>query len=351
MNRNRKPFFALFLRVLTWNLGVSAVVGSLFWWFEGDGAPREIWAYCQVALVYANTYGFLMGLTMPYLGERIDALRGALAWTLMVAALLVLTALASLIVGAIFVAIRFYQWDMFWPRFVINWVISLIIGFSITLYQGFRGEIDRTKLKLRTQELEKERALKLASEAQLASLQSRLQPHFLFNTLNSISALIQENPERADLMLQRLAALLRFSLDAGTRRLVPLPMEMKIVADYLDIEKERLGERLKYALDVPAELNHIQVPPLSVQTLVENSLKHGVSPLRAAGKSASPRGQRTEACASKCGTAVRASTLKRSRRATAWTTCRPAWQPCSATPASFLSSRKTTVRSLPLPFQ
>ena len=224
-----------------------------------------------------------MGLTMPYLGERIDALRGALAWTLMVAALLVLTALASLIVGAIFVAIRFYQWDMFWPRFVINWVISLIIGFSITLYQGFRGEIDRTKLKLRTQELEKERALKLASEAQLASLQSRLQPHFLFNTLNSISALIQENPERADLMLQRLAALLRFSLDSQAGSVVLLRREMRIVVDYLEIEHTRFGDRLQYDLDIPPALEDCEVPPMAVQTLVENCVKHAISPCRAGG--------------------------------------------------------------------
>jgi two-component system sensor histidine kinase AlgZ len=287
-SRRRKPPFRLLLaQVLGWNMAVSLVVGLLFWWFAGHGAPRQIWQYCEIALVYSNVYGLLLGLSMPYLGPRVAAFPSPWQWILMVTVLVALTATGSLVVGAIFLAAGVYHYGEFWERFVgntaIGTVISLVIGISIAVYEGFQEKIRRTTIQLRTQELEKERALKAASEAQLASLESRLHPHFLFNTLNSISTLIHEDPARADRMLQRLAALLRFSLDANARRLVPLTLEMKIVSDYLEIEKERLGTRLSYALDIPPELEYLEVPPLSVQTLVENSIKFAIAPSPAGG--------------------------------------------------------------------
>jgi two-component system sensor histidine kinase AlgZ len=125
---------------------------------------------------------------------------------------------------------------------------------------------------------------KLATEAQLASLESRIHPHFLFNTLNSISSLIPEDPARAERLVEQMAALLRFSLDANQSGLVPLASELKIVADYLDIERARFGDRLRYQIDVPADLNESRIPPLSLQTLVENSVKFAIAPDRAGGE-------------------------------------------------------------------
>jgi two-component system sensor histidine kinase AlgZ len=131
---------------------------------------------------------------------------------------------------------------------------------------------------LRTQELEKERALKLATEARLASLESRLHPHFLFNTLNSISALISEDPALAEQMVQRLSSLLRKSLDAFSNSRVPLGEEIKLVTDYLEIEKVRFRDRLNYSIDVDPALAMFEVPPLTLQPLVENSIKHAIAP-------------------------------------------------------------------------
>ena len=137
---------------------------------------------------------------------------------------------------------------------------------------------------LRDRELEHERARKMALEARLSSLEARLQPHFMFNTLNAISALIQENPDEAERTVERLAALLRFSLDATERGLVPLEHELKIVTDYLEIERTRFGERLTYAIDVDPDAAGVEVPPLAIQTLVENSIKHAIAPRRAGGR-------------------------------------------------------------------
>ncbi len=85
-------------------------------------------------------------------------------------------------------------------------------------------------------------------------------------------------------MLEQMAALLRFSLDSNQSGLVPLSSELKIVADYLEIEKARFGERLNYRIDLAADLNSAKVPPLSVQTLVENSVKFAIAPNRAGGE-------------------------------------------------------------------
>jgi LytS/YehU family sensor histidine kinase len=151
-------------------------------------------------------------------------------------------------------------------------------------YETLRARLRATELELRTRQLEEERARKLAAEARLSSLESRIHPHFLFNTLNSVSALIHEDPERAEQMVGRLAALLRFSLDANQRSLAPLDQELKIVRDYLEIEKARFGDRLRYSIDVPDELRNAEVPLLAVQTLVENSVKHVVARRREGGE-------------------------------------------------------------------
>ena len=116
-------------------------------------------------------------------------------------------------------------------------------------------------------------------EAQLASLESRVQPHFLFNTLNSIAALIHDDPAGAERMTAQLASLLRSSLDQQTP-LVPLDEELRTVRNYLEIERVRFGERLRYEISADPPAAHARVPRLAVQTLVENSVKYAVSPRR-----------------------------------------------------------------------
>jgi LytS/YehU family sensor histidine kinase len=162
--------------------------------------------------------------------------------------------------------------------------VSFIIGFSRFVYEGMRHRLQAATLELAARELDEERARKLAVEARLSSLESRVHPHFLFNTLNSISSLIQEDPALAERMVERLSALLRFSLDSNQHRTVPLAKEINIVIDYLEIEKARFGDRLRYSVEVPAEFASVEVPPLSLQTLVENSVKYAVSHRRDGGE-------------------------------------------------------------------
>ncbi len=107
-----------------------------------------------------------------------------------------------------------------------------------------------------------------------------MQPHFLFNTLNSIAALIPDDPAGAERMTGQLAALLRASLDSADTPLVPLGVELSSTRNYLAIEQVRFGDRLRYNMEVPPSLERIPVPRFALQTLVENSVKHAVSSRR-----------------------------------------------------------------------
>ena len=198
---------------------------------------------------------------------------------LMQALVLACTAtVGSLVAGVVFIVIKVHGPAEFWPNFhavlPFSIVISLMFGLSISTYETMRFKLQAAALKLRTQQVEQERAYKLLAEARLSSLESRIHPHFLFNTLNSIAALIPTDPARAEDTVGKLASLLRFSLNANESGLVPLSLELKIVGDYLEIEKTRFGQRIRYEINVPESLRDVRVPPLSLQSLVENAVKH-----------------------------------------------------------------------------
>jgi signal transduction histidine kinase len=121
-------------------------------------------------------------------------------------------------------------------------------------------------------------------KARLQSLKSQLQPHFLFNTLNSISALMLTNVEAADRMITRLGDLLRISLETAGTQMTTLSRELEFVSCYIEIEKVRFEERLKVSIDVAPEALDASVPHLLLQPLVDNAIKHGISRLVSGGE-------------------------------------------------------------------
>jgi two-component system LytT family sensor kinase len=132
--------------------------------------------------------------------------------------------------------------------------------YFITRYIESRGRISREKLARK--------------KAQLQTLRYQLNPHFMFNSLNTISAYIHSKPDLADEVLHELADILRYSLDTGEVNSVTLQQEVTIINKYLNIEKVRFGDRLIVSFDIPDELLNTQVPPLILQPIVENSIKH-----------------------------------------------------------------------------
>ena len=124
---------------------------------------------------------------------------------------------------------------------------------------------------------------KLATEAELRALRAQINPHFLFNALTTLGYLIQTAPERALQTLLRLTSLLRAVLRSEGEH-TTLGRELEVVESYLDIERARFEHRLRVAIDVPASLRGVRVPPLILQPVVENAVKHGISPQRLGGE-------------------------------------------------------------------
>ncbi|MDN5216541.1 histidine kinase [Fulvivirgaceae bacterium BMA12] len=117
------------------------------------------------------------------------------------------------------------------------------------------------------------------NEIKLNKLKSQLNPHFIFNALNSIRALVDEDPKKSKIAITQLSNILRNSLMMDERRLIKFNEEMQIVKDYLDLESIRFEERLRTEFDIHPASNDFEVPPLMIQTLVENGIKHGISNL------------------------------------------------------------------------
>jgi sensor histidine kinase YesM len=269
------------------NLGMLVMVPLIG---LGGHQASDVTALLQVSastLVYTNVTGIPAILAGPTLVERLARRK----WPLLVAILvatLVFAALGSLAAQALLswgsIAVPEHFWQQYLHTLRAALLFSLVFGLASFAYASMLDRLRRTEQRLHEKEVAEERTQKLIVEARLRSLESRLHPHFLFNTLNSISALIVIDPARADQIVGRLAALLRSSLDTTTKPLIPLERELAMVEDYIDIECARFGDKVRRRVDVPPELRDAQVPPLSVQALVENAVKHGITPQRSGGE-------------------------------------------------------------------
>ena len=130
--------------------------------------------------------------------------------------------------------------------------------------------------RVRNQQMESLKSEALIRDLQLQTIKSHINPHFIFNALNSIRALIDENPSRARQAITELSNILRSSMLADKWETVNLEKELAIVKDYLALEEIRFEERLKVKFDIHENTLNFQVPPMMLQTLVENAIKHGI---------------------------------------------------------------------------
>lgn len=142
------------------------------------------------------------------------------------------------------------------------------------------------ELRARTEKIERaERAQRqLALEAQLQALQARTNPHFFFNSINTVACLIPEDPELAERTLERIADIVRYALETSPSREVALSRELAIVRDYLEVQAARFGERLRWSVELDEAAADALVPPLIVQPLVENAVLHGIGERKLGGE-------------------------------------------------------------------
>jgi LytS/YehU family sensor histidine kinase len=242
---------------------------------------RELLFTLAYALIYANLTGVLGVLLMGGPVGRL-ALRKFPPIPTVLLGVILFSTLGCLIAQTLLMGLGLVVPQHFWLEYFhtlrVALPLALVFGLGALVHALLRTRVQVMGEKLREKEASEERALKLAVEARLRSLESRIHPHFLFNTLNSISSLIAVNPARAEQIVGRLAVLLRASLDTSNQALIPLQQELAMVESYVDIEKVRFGDKLAGSVEVPAELQNAKVPPMSVQALVENAVKHGITP-------------------------------------------------------------------------
>ncbi|MGO9949573.1 MAG: sensor histidine kinase [Steroidobacteraceae bacterium] len=159
---------------------------------------------------------------------------------------------------------------------IVNWSVLFLIW--QTIYFTAIAVREYRSAQLRQSELA--RALQLA---ELRLLKSQLNPHFLFNALNTVRSLIADHPTRAQSAVTHLANTLRYTLSSRQDELVTLSQELAIVADYLELESMRFEDRLRIEKHVPADTAGVRIPVMLLQTLVENAIKHGIAKLPAGG--------------------------------------------------------------------
>jgi signal transduction histidine kinase len=257
------------------------------------GAPASFWEEFSLPLIQSLTFAFLTPFAFVFASRYpVQQENWVRRSALHLAGGLVFALAHALIRGTIYPIwdpdVRGYAWALWnsqshagrfkWKLFerllLFNTVSDIyavylpvvFIAFGIAYYKRFRER------ELRASEMEAQLA-----KAHLQELKSQLQPHFLFNTLHSISALMHIDVHAADKMMSCLSDLLRLSLESTGVQVTTLKRELEFLNTYLAIEKIRFGDRLKIVMNIPTNMLDAEVPHLLLQPLVENAIRHGVS--------------------------------------------------------------------------
>ena len=270
------------LQVLLWGAGntiAGAAVGLAVGALQRGFQPTIV----LISVLFGNVVGYTVLLTSTLLPPRLRGL-GPVSRALLVS----LALFSGAVAGTAFV---FYLFPLFILRDLrqaatvsaVNAVLSLIIGGVVHIYEGLSWRLEESlreveEVRLRASELREQ-----AARAELAALQARINPHFFFNTLNTISALAEDDPRRAGEIVQTLAELFRYTFKVAESGPVPLQEELGFVQRYLTIEQARFGERLRVLRAVEPAALSVRVPGLILQPLVENAVGHGIAPLRHGG--------------------------------------------------------------------
>lgn len=183
------------------------------------------------------------------------------------------------LIHSVFVSFKIESFQMTYYRPTA--VMVLVVGTLILLYH--LQKINSEAL-LQAKEMDMIKLSQSKTQAELQALQSKINPHFLYNALNSIVSLIHEDPDKAEDMTLKLSKLFRYSINSSQENYCLVKDEIEILNTYLDIEKVRFGDRINFTIEVPLALEEKLVPRFLLQPLVENALKHGLKDVRDRGE-------------------------------------------------------------------
>lgn len=278
-----KTAFPLASQLALWAVAASAAgaaVGLAVGAFREGGIEAPI---VVIGVLFGNVVGLTVLISSLVLFPRLRS-RGQ-ATRLAVLGLVLLSGAAA---GS---ALVLYLFPLFILRDIrqivavvaINGVLAVIVGGVVYAYEGLRHRLAESLREVEEVRLVEARLKEQTARAELAALQARIHPHFFFNTLNTISSLLDEDPAQAETMVQTLADLFRYTLKVTDARPVLLDEELTFLRNYLTIERARFGSRLRVEWDVEAVARLVPVPGLLLQPLVENAVGHGLAPLAEGG--------------------------------------------------------------------
>jgi two-component system LytT family sensor kinase len=252
-----------------WSLPVNLLIAAIAGTFGRFTDPEDVWSFSP--MIDLSIYRWVTrNLRRPKLDRQILLL-------LLVAGLQLGTSMLSMLYPRHFFELYSREW---WVELLICATAPIVVGIPLKIWNAIRVE----------RKLEEQGRLLL--EARLDALQRQINPHFLFNTLNSITSLVRSQPELAREMIVKLANILRVLLK-DREAFLPLREELQFTDDYLDIEVVRFGNKLKVVKEIAGDTLDIVVPGMLLQPLIENSIKHGLEP-RISGGTVTLRSRITE---------------------------------------------------------
>jgi sensor histidine kinase YesM len=269
----------------------NGVLGFIFWLIAITISPesnRNV-EYLVWNMLVAQSIGYTIHALFELGGLlRIDAWARGRGWA-MTTTYYSLVSTAGVVLGFGLVALVL-QPSMFvnWlrnPRMVMTMAVSSVlisVILSVVLY--LRARRERAEAELEREKLRSERVEREAVLANLRALQAQIEPHFLFNTLANVTSLIDQEPAKARHMLESFVRFLRSSLATTRTEATTLRAEAELIAAFLEVLQVRMGPRLRYTIEVAPELDSFALPPMLLQPVVENAIRHGLEPKVDGGK-------------------------------------------------------------------
>lgn len=254
----------LFKSILA-NLVINTVIAAVLWAIHfGRGFVPD--------LIFSQCIGFSIFFSSLAAAPLLKRSASSRTQVMLVITVVIFGALVGTLLGALGNGISLREFIGETSGFFIQIVLLALLFGAIVSYVFFSvARISEEKMRRLDME-------KVSVETELKLLQSQMEPHFLFNTLSNVLSLMDSDRDKARSMLESFTAFLRASFLTARHRTVTLAQEMDVVKNYLDVFAVRMGARLAYSIDLPEGLRTVPIPPLLIQPLVENAVKHGLEP-------------------------------------------------------------------------